>query len=85
MERVCRFQSDLSEEHQFVTALFDAYGFFRLTRGEDSEPAQEAIRSLTSLELRLAVRRWYQNGAGPLNPVAAEFRLHLSKLAGETL
>jgi len=85
VERVCSCQVGMTKEHQFVTALMDAYGFFRFTRGEASEPAQESLRCLASLELRPAVRRWYQNGPTELNPAAAEFRLRLSEIAGEPL
>jgi hypothetical protein len=85
VERVCSLDVGMTEEHQFVTALFDAYGFFCLTRGEASEPAQESLRHITSLELRPAVRRWYQNGPTELNPTAVEFCRRLSELVGEPL
>lgn len=79
-------KTDMSEEQQFVTAIIDANGFFRVTRGEDSEPAQESLRCLISPELRPALRRWYQSfGASPMNPVAADFRHRLSELIGEAL
>jgi hypothetical protein len=85
VERVCSYDAGKTDEHQLVTALFDAYGFFSLTRGEASAPAQESLRHITSSELRPAVRRWYEDGSTELNPTAAEFRLRLRTLVGESL
>lgn len=61
----------------------DAWSRFRLTEGDNSPPASEAIEHLLSPELRPAVRKWYQRFGADMNPAAIEFRDRLSELAGE--
>jgi len=66
-----------------VLGLLDAWYWFRVTEGEDSPRAAEAVEHLLSAELRPALRRWYQLHGADMNDNAIEFRDRLSKLAGE--
>jgi hypothetical protein len=61
----------------------DAWHWFRLTEGENSPRAAEAIEHLLSPELRPALRQWYKRWGDEMNENALNFRNHLSELAGE--
>ena len=66
-----------------ICALMDAWYWFRVTEGEDSPRAVEAIEHLLSQELRPALRSWYSRAGHEMNPAAIEFRDRLSEMAGE--
>ena len=66
-----------------VLGLLDAWYWFRLTEGEDSPFAAEAVEHLLSPELRPALRQWYQRWGADMNENAIRFRDRLSELAGE--
>ena len=72
-----------SDDQRPVMALMDAYGFFGRSYGWQSQYVQEIIEHLLSPELRPALRDWYKKFGDRMNPVALEFREHLSKLSGE--
>lgn len=74
---------NLSDEERPVFALMEAYGWFRITDGEQSAKVREIIEHLLLPELRPALRSWYGKSGNSMNPAALEFREHLSKLAGE--
>ena len=81
-ERTAAVVSDLPPEEVPVLALLDAWHWFQLIEGEDSPRAKEAVELLLLLELRPALRRWYQQ-PGSMNEGAIRFRDRLSALAGE--
>jgi len=66
-----------------VLGLLDAWQWFRLTEGENSLRATEAVEHLLSPELRPALRQWYQRWGDEMNENALCFRDRLSELAGE--
>ncbi len=66
-----------------LLGLMDAWYWFRVTEGEDSPRAAEAIEHLLSEELRPALRQWYQQAGDNMNENAVRFRERLSELAGE--
>ena len=66
-----------------VFGLLDAWYWFRLTEGEESPRAAEAIEKILSPELRPALRAWYQRSGAAMNKHAISFRDRLSELAGE--
>lgn len=66
-----------------VLGLMDAWHWFRLTEGENSPRAAEAIEHLLSPELRPALRQWYKRWGDGMNEHALSFRNRLSGLAGE--
>jgi|GEM_PF-208230 len=66
-----------------VLALLDAWHWFRLTEGDVSPRAAEAIEHLLSPGLRPALREWYRRFGDDMNENALEFRNRLSRLAGE--
>jgi hypothetical protein len=66
-----------------VLGLMDAWHWFRLTEGENSPRAAEAIQHLLSPELRPALRQWYKRWGDGMNENALSFRTRLSELAGE--
>ena len=66
-----------------VLGLMDAWHRFRLTEGENSPRAAEAIEHLLSPELRPALRQWYKRWGDEMNENALNFRNRLSELAGE--
>jgi hypothetical protein len=84
-ERVLPLTKYLPEELRPVCALMDAYGRFRVTDGEQSPTVCEVLQILAAPELRPALRRWYRDHAGQMNPTATEFRQTLSQLLGESL
>lgn len=46
VERVCAIESNMSHEHQFVTALFDAYGFLDSSREKTPNRRRRAFVAL---------------------------------------
>jgi hypothetical protein len=74
---------NLPDEQRPIFALMDAYGWFRLTEGQQSPKVLEATELLLSSELRPGLRSWYQRFGDRMNPAALEIREHLGKLAGE--
>ena len=84
-ERVLPLTTYLPEELRPVCALMDAYGRFRVTDGEQSPTVREALQILTAPDLRPALRRWYRDYTGEMNPTATKFRQTLSQIVGESL
>lgn len=86
VERVCALGMGTSPQQQFVMALLDAWWVFYHLHGEETLAVRECVNILVSVELRPAVRQWYQDcDAHGMNPAAAAFRARLSQIAGETL
>jgi hypothetical protein len=73
----------LTDEDRPVFALMDAWGWFRLSDGDQTAKIQEIISHLLSPAMRPALRRWYHRHGDKMNPPAMEFREHLSQLARE--
>ena len=84
-EQVLPLTTYLPEELRPVCALMDAYGRFRVTDGEQADRVREVLQKLTAPELRPALRRWYRDHTGDMNPTATEFRQTLSQIVGESL
>lgn len=84
-ERVVSSTTAVPEDLRSVFALMDAWDVFRILEGEDAGKVREIIQTLTSPELRLALRRWYQDPIETMNPAAQQFRQKLSELVGEIL
>jgi hypothetical protein len=84
-ERVLPLTTYLPEELRPVCALMNAYGRFRVTDGEQADRVREVLQKLTAPELRPALRRWYRDHTGEMNPTATEFRQTLSQIVGESL
>jgi hypothetical protein len=61
----------------------DAWHWFRLTEGENSPRAAEAIEHLLSPELRPALRQWHRRLGDGMNENALSFRDRRSELVGE--
>jgi hypothetical protein len=74
---------NLPDEQRPIFALMEAYGWFRLTEGQQSPKVLEVIDLLLLSELRPGLRRWYQRFGDEMNPAVLEIREHLIKLAGE--
>jgi hypothetical protein len=83
VERAASAMTDCPVKQLPVLGLLDAWHWFRLTGGEDSPQAAEAIEHLLSPELRPALREWYQRCGAGMNENAISIRDRLSKLAGE--
>src|SRR5437870_12655932 len=83
-ERAAAVVQGCPSEQLPVLGLLDAWYWFQLVEGADSPRAAEAIEHLLSLELRPALRQWYQRWGEDMNPNALAFRDRLSELAGET-
>jgi len=83
VERAASVMTGCPVEQLPVLGLLDAWHWFRLTEGEESPRAAEAIEHLLSPELRPALREWYQRWGTDMNENATSFRDRLSKLAGE--
>ena len=82
-EQVAAVVSSCPPEQIPVLGLLDAWDWFRLTEGEVSPRATEAVELLLSSELRPALRQWYQRWGSDMNEAAIRFRDRLSELAGE--
>jgi hypothetical protein len=82
-ERAATVVSGCPPEQLPILALLDAWYWFRVTEGEDSPRAPEAIEHLLSAELRPALRQWYLRAGADMNENAIHFRDRLSELAGE--
>jgi hypothetical protein len=82
-ERAAAVVSGCPPEQLPVLGLLDACYWFRVTEGEDSPRAAEAIEHLLSSEFRPALRQWYQRHGADMNESAIHFRERLSELAGE--
>ncbi len=81
--RAAAVVSSCPPEQLPVLRLLDAWDWFRVTEGEDSPRAVEAIEHLLSAELRPALRQWYQRFGADMNENAIHSRDRLSELAGE--
>jgi hypothetical protein len=82
-ERVVSIVQGCPPDELPICALLDAWQWFRLTEGDDSSRASEAIEHLLSPELRPALRSWYRRYGDKMNPAAIEFRDRLGVKAGE--
>jgi hypothetical protein len=82
-KRVSALATDWPSEELPVLCLFDAFYFFRVTEGEDSPRATEAMEHLLSPELRPALRQWYKRCGPDMNENALRFRDQFSEMAGE--
>jgi hypothetical protein len=76
---------DLPDDVRPVYALIMAHDLFRMLEGPHSARVHEAIQHLLLPTLRPALRHWYQCFSADTNAEEAEFRNHLSQLAGEKL
>ena len=73
------------EDLRPVCALMDAYSRFRVTDGEQGPKVRGVLAKLTAPELRPALRDWYRQHTGEMNPIATAIRHTLSLLVGEHL
>ena len=83
VERASVVVTGLPDDQLTVCGLLDSWYWFRVTEGEDSPRAAEAIEHLLSDELRPALRRWYQGHGDDMNENAIDLRDGLSESAGE--
>lgn len=82
-ERAASVVKGCPAEQLPVLGLLDAWHWYRLTEGDESPRAAEAVELLLSPELRPALRQWYQRWGEDMNENALRFRERLSELAGE--
>lgn len=68
-----------------VYALIAAHNWFAMLEGNHSARVHETIDCLVSAQMRPALRRWYGRSGLEMDPIAIEFRNHLSRLTGERL
>ncbi|HEY3763391.1 MAG TPA: hypothetical protein VGN23_16720 [Verrucomicrobiae bacterium] len=83
-DRTISVMKDIPENLLPIFGLMDAYGWFKLTEGQDSARVREITRLLTSPELRGALKTWYLRH-DKMNAAAEEFRHVLERLIGEKL
>jgi hypothetical protein len=83
VERASACITEVPNDQLAICGLLDAEHWFRVSEGEDSPRAAEAVEHLLSVELRPALRRWYQRYGDDMNTNAIGFRDKLSNLAGE--
>jgi hypothetical protein len=74
-----------SDELRPISALMAAHDTFRMLEGPHSTRVHEAIQHLLLPTWRPALRHWYQRVEASDTPNTAELRMHLSRLAGESL
>lgn len=68
-----------------VYALIATHNWFAMLEGNHSARVHETIDCLVSAQMRPALRRWYGRSDLEMDPIAIEFRNHLSRLTGERL
>ena len=83
VDRAASLITGLPDDERPVFGLMDAWYWFRVTQGEESPIAAEAVEFLLSTDLRQPLRNWYRRCGENMNPAAIEFRDSLSRLAGE--
>jgi hypothetical protein len=83
-EKVISVMSTLPDDLRPICALLDAWHWFSVTEGEQSPRACEAVRHLSSQELRSALKAWYLR-ASYTNVAIDKFRHTLEQAIGEEL
>jgi hypothetical protein len=72
-------------ELRSISALIAAHDAFRMLEGPHSARVHEAIQHLLMPRSRNALRLWYKRPDASNSASTDELRIHLSRLAGESL
>ena len=75
----------LPESQRTITALMDAYISHYVQDGPDAEPTQEALRLVSSVEMRPALKEYYQRLGPNRGAEMEQVYRRLSAAVGEAL
>ena len=75
----------LPKSQRTITALMDAYISHYLQDGPDAEPTKEALRLVTSAEMRPALKEYYRRLGPKRGEEMQKIYCRLSAAAGEEL